>query len=113
MIYAGAIMASGARSYRVIHRTAAHFHKSILGPVVALLDDELRDVRTSPESPALKAGRVVQLQRSRCVFPSLPPSLLLSRGNGPNGPFHPPFITSSHQSSVLSRHSQSERCGIV
>jgi hypothetical protein len=72
-------MARVAGPHRVIHRTAAHFHQSILGPVVALLDDELRDVRTSPESPALKAGRVIQLQRSRCVFPLFPLSSSISR----------------------------------
>src|SRR6188472_3710184 len=61
----------------------------------------------SPESPALLAGRVVH-SSAFAVISLLSPLLLLSRGNGPNGPFHPPFI--SRQPPVVSREPSHPNC---
>jgi hypothetical protein len=64
------------------------------------MDGEPRDVRTSPESPALWPGELSDLMLS-LLLPSYPPSSFYLAGNGRQRPFHPPFL--GHESRVTSR----------
>ena len=89
------------RDFLVIHRTAAILADLYLATVVALLDGELRDVRTSPESPALKAGRVVQYSVPAAISLLFPLSFSISRERAPRPV--PPTFSFSRQSSVISR----------
>ena len=94
------------RPQRVIHRTASDVSGSILGPVVALLDGELRDVRTSPESPALSAGRVVQYSVSAAFSLLFPFSSFISRERASWARSTHLFLVESRESKVESQKSK-------
>jgi hypothetical protein len=74
----------------VIHRTAALRRPSILTTVEVRMDGDLRDVRTSPESPAPWPDELSNPVLS-LLAPFKFPFFFNLAGNGPNGPFHPPF----------------------
>ena len=89
-----------ALTRRVIATHSVPFSPTLyLATVRVRADGELRDVRTSPESPAPWPDELSSPVLS-LFSPFTSPFFFYLAGNGPNRPFHPPFERVTHPTAV-------------